>query len=127
MRGLRAARVIDDDVREVTASRRWLAGLLRDCELDPEVIDTAVLCFSELVTNALCHGGPPREARVVVEERVRLEVLDGMPARPRKLDPDVRTATGRGIAIVEQLSTEWGTAPADTGKRVWCVLQASPA
>ena len=128
-------------------ARRAAARLLRRARCDEDLLRDALLCLSELVTNAVLHAGEP----VCVElwttaELVRLEVVDRMPptspglveqaeARARLLAEGVageaERETGRGLAIVTQLSRSWGVEAADVlgrpGKRVWVELGAGPA
>jgi two-component sensor histidine kinase len=82
------------------------------------------LLVSELVTNAVKHGGvgPDRIVSVKLDssdERVRVEVIDegpGFEPRPGpRIDP---IEEGFGLALVEQLSDRWGVA-VDDETRVW--------
>lgn len=98
----------------VDACRTSAAGV--DC-------DTVALLVSEVATNALVHGTGEVKVRIVPgPPGVRVEVLDGSPALPA-----LRTATaldegGRGIALVEALSTAWGSEATADGKTVWFEL-----
>jgi anti-sigma regulatory factor (Ser/Thr protein kinase) len=80
------------------------------------------LVASELATNALTHTGTP--FTVVLEQDgpcVRLTVSDGAPSVPvrRRAAGDL-DESGRGLAIVETLSSEWGvTVMSDGCKSVW--------
>ena len=110
-----------------SAARRWTADCLRS-HLDkrptsltfPDLIDDAVLCVSELVTNAV-HAGCT-ELRIelsFLEERLRIGVVDDAPGRPapRTAGPDDHN--GRGLALVEAMSRRWGFDFVDRGKVVW--------
>lgn len=81
------------------------------------------LLTGELVSNAVVHGPP--DAQVVVGLRidsrtVRVSVRDTGGGHPRVRHPEPTAPSGRGLALVEALSTAWGTAThPDGGKTVW--------
>ncbi len=118
------------------AARRWLAGQLAGtCPAD--LVDTAVLLASELVTNAVraCAGAEARghpDARRIgltvtrARDTLRIEVTDAasgaLPAPPGH--PDADAESGRGLQVVTALATRWGWRPAAPGKAVWCELPA---
>jgi len=85
------------------------------------VVDTVELLTSELVTNAVVHAHSAPVLLLRLHDRVvRVEVCDDDASPPYLRTPDRNAASGRGIAIVEELATEWGVdfIP-DDGKRVW--------
>jgi anti-sigma regulatory factor (Ser/Thr protein kinase) len=107
---------------------RWhLAGLT----------DTAQLLTSELVTNAVQATGtttdiPPWSTPVLIQVRLTLaDTLivgvwdrDHTPPAPRAPDPDAEG--GRGLSLIEHLSTRWGHHhPATGGKVIWCELDTA--
>jgi anti-sigma regulatory factor (Ser/Thr protein kinase) len=94
--------------------------------------DHAELVISELGTNAVTHTGtgkpggrfavelevyPAHVWVAVVDMGAETEpVLTGAdPSNPAQVD-------GRGLFLVESLSTKWGTEPAGPGRRVWAEL-----
>jgi hypothetical protein len=88
------------------------------------LVDTASLLTSEIVTNVIRHtrGGPGPRIRVAVADGyLEIGVVDGEPDRlPRASEaPDPMATGGRGLAIVDALSDEWGTAVLPTSKEVW--------
>lgn len=91
-----------------------------------ELVDTAMLVVSELVTNAVVHAATPAELRAEWADGVlRLEVLDHAEASP----PDPRIASpddegGRGLFLVDALSAAWGVEPSESGKVVWAEVTA---
>jgi len=97
------------------------------CRLNGPAVycDTVALLVSELETNALVHGhGDLRLSVRPVADGVRVEVRDdgrGMPA-PRETDLDAEG--GRGLALVDNLATRWGTDPMPQGKSVWFEIDA---
>ncbi len=96
----------------------------------PEVAGTAELLVSEIVTNAVAETTRTRGPDTgVITLRltagagaVLIEVHDPSPRMPgRRLAPD-DAEHGRGLMLVELLSTEWGAHPLPgRGKIVWCV------
>jgi hypothetical protein len=118
----------------VGSARRHARATLRDWRLDG-LTDTVELLVSEVITNAVHASAdradrpsPPRASWLRCwltsdRDRVLIQVWDGdrgTPAR-RRADPDAEA--GRGLLLVESLSTRWGWyAPAGLrGKVVWAV------
>lgn len=98
----------------VEACRRSAAGV--DC-------DTVALLVSEVATNALVHGAGEVRVRVVPQPPgVRIEVVDGSTAMPQRRRASSIDEGGRGIALVEALSTAWGSEASADGKTVWFEL-----
>jgi anti-sigma regulatory factor (Ser/Thr protein kinase) len=87
-------------------------------------LNAAVLLTDELVANAVRHGASPIFLEVDVHPRqVRVAVSDGSgaPIEVRD-DPGGRHSSGRGLYLVDTLSTRWGVDGAVPGKRVWFEL-----
>jgi serine phosphatase RsbU (regulator of sigma subunit)/anti-sigma regulatory factor (Ser/Thr protein kinase) len=83
--------------------------------------DDAALVVSELVTNALLHGGGCTAVDVVaIDGGLRVEVRDASPVPPRLGRPTEESLTGRGLRLVARLAAQWGTElePAG-GKVIW--------
>jgi len=103
-------------------ARRIVASALTSWR-DP---DDAVLVASELVTNAVQHGLPPIELNLHLGTgRLRLTVSNAVGTTlsvPRIVAPGADEPGGRGLAIVETLSTEWGWSNADGMVSVWAEL-----
>ena len=108
----------------VSRARRLVTAALDDLGR-PELSEDAALVVSELVTNALVHAGTPME--LVVAQRdyeVVVEVLDDNPRLPFRRNHAEFTGTGRGLHLVDQLATEWGSRSRPPGKTVWCRFAA---
>lgn len=91
-----------------------------DGRVEPDLLDRVLLCTSEVVTNAIDHGAPPIDLKVIRwPEAVRVEVSDGSPLRPRVQDPEPTAIRGRGLLIVDQMSDRWGVDEEAHGKTVW--------
>lgn len=119
--------LLDPVTASVPAARALVRKVLDPCESD--VVDSAELCMSELVTNGVVHARTRVEVRVeLLGERVRLEIRDFSTAVPRHIIHSNHAATGRGLDLVRMLAREWGiTLVEDGGKVVWCELDAAPA
>ncbi|MGW7342743.1 ATP-binding protein [Streptomyces sp. NPDC054854] len=114
----------ESDARHVGRMRRVLAALLHHLAPD-SLVDTAELIVSELVTNAIKHGkGEVQVSVVLTATHVRLAVSSAHPSgRPalRAAAPD--DECGRGLALVETLSDEWGTS--DAGTETWALCRTA--
>ncbi|WP_030344690.1 SpoIIE family protein phosphatase [Streptomyces sp. NRRL S-1022] len=108
----------------VRHARRFTRRTLRTWGVSPDTLDAALLVVSELVTNALVHtGGQVRLDLSLLNHRLRLAVADASPRSPVKPTSIGWEATGgRGILLVEAVSTAWGTVPVSGGKQVWADL-----
>ena len=110
---------------QIRESRQFLAGLLDG----HPAADDAILCLSELATNATQHsrsGEPGGSFRVRVERRgghVRVEVTDqGGRWQQQAADDDQH---GRGLLVVSRLATNWGrTGDENSGWTLWFEIEA---
>ena len=87
-----------------------------------ELVPTAELLVSELVTNAVRYAQGKIGLRLVLEHGLVIEVLDDSAALPRLRHPDDSDERGRGLQVVSQLAQRWGARRAVPGKVVWCEL-----
>lgn len=109
--------------RSVPAARRFAYETLEGWGLaGTDVGDDALLCVSELATNALLHGVPPGRHFLVFlrwdGHVLRVEVHDSGPGVPRVAAG--RDEGGRGLFLVAALSDQWGVREREPGKAVWC-------
>ncbi|MDQ6726204.1 MAG: ATP-binding protein [Actinomycetota bacterium] len=108
-------------------ARRFVDAALADPELFP-ILDAAALLVSELVANAVLHSGTPLDVVVAVDGlRVRVEVHDGSPRMPVRKNYSTMSGTGRGLVLVDRMSSRWGADSTPTGKVVWFELDAATA
>jgi PAS domain S-box-containing protein len=85
-----------------------------------DLVETAELLVSEIVTNALVHAGTSIDvAFSFVDGGLRIEVTDGSPHAPTPRGYGPAAGTGRGLMLLEQMVDEWGVVPDDPGKTVW--------
>jgi len=91
------------------------------------IVEPATLMTSELVTNAVrySHAGSDSEHPIAVRvlktpHGVRIEVDDDCDTAPVRRD--ATDEGGRGLTIVDTMSTAWGTHESQNGKTVWFEL-----
>jgi anti-sigma regulatory factor (Ser/Thr protein kinase) len=90
--------------------------------------DTAVLCTSELVSNAHQHAkGDVRLDVAVGRGHVRVAAHDSSPQLPSLRKPEDDETSGRGMLLVAAVSDRYGTTVGTAeGKSVWFQLDAKP-
>ncbi|MFE9019117.1 ATP-binding protein [Streptomyces sp. NPDC007808] len=115
----------DATPREVPALRRVMRQHLSHWGL-LHVLDPAQLCVSELVTNVIRHVGTGVPASLAVSMKgtnLRLEVedpfIDELPTLGRA---ETEAEGGRGLALIDAMSEEWGVRLTSAGKVTWCEL-----
>lgn len=110
----------------IRMTRRFVTCTLQAWQREDVAAD-AQLLVSELATNALLHGGSPFQVHLDHDEAgVRVAVADLSTSPPEPQVVDLDRFDGRGVALVEQLSTRWGVdAGVDGGKVVWARLEGA--
>lgn len=122
-----ARRKLEDDPTSAAEARRFVRGVLHSWRLSSMTGGDVELLTSELVGNAIRHGDAPFAVLVGYDgEHVRVEVGDGSPALPRRLQAAPDATGGRGVQIVEEVAKAWGITNTQVGKRVWFELPAPP-
>ena len=89
-------------------------------DVNDTTLDTLVLLTSELVTNVVTHARSSCHLGVeLFPDMVRVSVTDasGQPLEVRQVGDD--SESGRGLALVEMLSSNWGVVNRSIGKTVW--------
>ena len=88
--------------------------------------DTVALLVSEVATNALVHGTGGVRVRVrPTGQGLRVEVHDEDPSLPSRRRASPMDEGGRGIALVDALSSGWGAETTPDGKTVWFEVAAT--
>lgn len=110
-------------------ARAWTRRFLREWQLTG-MQDSAELVVSELSTNAIAASRPlasPVIRLTLIHDKDELAVLvrDYGPGTPQPGCVGDQDEDGRGLLLVEAMSTRWGWHPSDDGdpgKVVWAVL-----
>jgi len=125
--------VLSPSPHSVRQARRFVSDCLGDAA-DAEASEVAVLLTSELVTNAIQHGGPhspSASVRLLVQDlvgRFRVEVEDAGQDMPVFGDGAPTGVGGRGLLLVERLADRWGCERLNGGNKVvWFEVVTSPA
>ena len=117
-----AAVTLEPEARSVVEARRAAREALQawDVEACEWVVSQLV---SELATNAVLHAGTVfRVVLTLRKRRLRCEVIDGSDRPPRLRHYTAEASTGRGLRLVDKLSSAWGVVPGPRGKTVWFEL-----
>lgn len=116
--------VLDPTPSAPRAARTVLREHAGRWELDDETLEAAQLAVSEVVTNALIHSGTAIRLDVAGTGGVlRVEVTDGGSAHPgvrpvpRPTEQDA--VGGRGLLVVDALTSAWGSRGSGEGTTVW--------
>nr|WSZ16192.1 SpoIIE family protein phosphatase [Streptomyces canus] len=109
-------------VEAAPRARAFASGVLTSWRFPVELHDLGVLAVSELVANSLQHGTPPMRLRLRrTDRRLIVEVTDGDDHLPRRRRAEPGDESGRGIAIVATIASNWGSRRTPGGgKAVWC-------
>ncbi|MEU3512796.1 SpoIIE family protein phosphatase [Streptomyces longwoodensis] len=84
---------------------------------------TVELIVSELVTNAVRYAGGPIGLRLICDTILVCEVSDPSNTQPRLRRASLGDEGGRGLFLIAQLSTRWGSRYGQTGKTIWAELE----
>jgi anti-sigma regulatory factor (Ser/Thr protein kinase) len=102
-------------------ARAFCHGVLSTWQVPEHKREDIVLVVSELVTNAILHGGAAEQLRLRrTAQRVVIEVFDRGPRMPHPRAADLKAESGRGLHLVARLADRWGARPVRGGKAVWC-------
>jgi anti-sigma regulatory factor (Ser/Thr protein kinase) len=121
--GSRIERVLPPAESAAGAARGFVRTTLTEWGC-PELIEDAVLIAAELFNNSLMHAPSTHYVLALdrAEDALRIEMWDSSDRRPEKRQPADGAETGRGLHLIEALSTAWGSRVAASGKCVWAVL-----
>jgi serine phosphatase RsbU (regulator of sigma subunit)/anti-sigma regulatory factor (Ser/Thr protein kinase) len=121
-----AARELPADPTAPGQARRFVVEVLKGWSVHEDVVDRAELCVSELVTNAVIHSGT--EPTVTIQNDgacLLLMVQDqGSHHRVRPVEgAGADVVSGRGLALVQAVSSAWNVEQSTDGTLVWCELE----
>lgn len=109
----------------VTAARRLVRTVLDAWDMN-DLVDDGVLVISELVSNSVTHTRS-RSVQVTVSrpgrDCVRIGVRDASGIWPRRRFAADGDLHGRGLTLIDAVTTRWGTDRLSRGKRVWGELR----
>jgi hypothetical protein len=118
---------LPDDLTAPRLARRTVTAHL-DCWGAPDLTEAAQACVSELCTNALMHSSTgARLVMSVDDRRAVVLVQNGGTGQVRRVEPDDDGVGGRGLLLVEALSTDWGWQTGAEGTTVWFELARDAA
>ncbi|KAB8159450.1 SpoIIE family protein phosphatase [Streptomyces sp. 3MP-14] len=109
----------------VASAREAATGALAAWGLEDSIFATELI-VSELVTNAVRFAGGPVGLRLIRGEALFCEVTDPSNTQPRMRRARSTDEGGRGLFLVAQLSSRWGSRYGPSGKTIW-VEQELPA
>ncbi|MFD7919256.1 SpoIIE family protein phosphatase [Streptomyces sp. NPDC059740] len=113
------------DPAAVPPLRSAVSRQLTDWGLESLAFSTELI-VSELVTNAIRHGGPPVAVRLIKDHALITEVADGGSTAPHLKYAASTDEGGRGLFLVSQMAVRWGTRYTPTGKVIWAQQNLEP-
>ncbi|MEE1927120.1 SpoIIE family protein phosphatase [Streptomyces sp. TRM 70351] len=113
------------DPQAVAEAREATAGQLADWGLE-ELSFTTELVVSELMTNAIRYAGGPVGLRLIRDSRLVCEVTDTSNTQPRLRRAHTTDEGGRGLFLVAQLTSRWGSRYGARGKTIWTEQAIGP-
>ncbi|WP_371619402.1 SpoIIE family protein phosphatase [Streptomyces sp. NBC_00454] len=129
-RALAAERIAEWEVpfepSSVGASRTRAVEQLEEWGLSELAFETE-LVLSELVTNAIRHGGAPVRVRLLHDRVLTCEVFDSSSTTPHLRYAATTDEGGRGLFLVAQISRRWGVRYTPEGKIIWSEQQLPEA
>ncbi len=115
------------DPRAVASARHFALSTLAAWGVDEDTVDSAILCLSELVTNTIIHSAGGCQLRVVLDRGVLTTTVRdggmGVVVDLASVAEDPLAVHGRGLQLVDALSTRWGSELDAGGMTVWFVLE----
>jgi anti-sigma regulatory factor (Ser/Thr protein kinase) len=116
---VKVERVFANTSTSIRQARRFVAEAI--VNRAPAMCDSVVLMVSELATNSVRHADTEfRVAVAVTRRQIRVEVSDAGSGVPTRRSTTPADLSGRGLAIVEKLASDWGVRRDRAGgKTVW--------
>ncbi|MFC1434126.1 SpoIIE family protein phosphatase [Streptacidiphilus sp. N1-3] len=110
------------DIAVVRKAREFARATLADWGLS-SLSEFTELLVSELVSNALLHGGAPTQLRLFRDRVLTVEVADTDTHPPSLNRASAEDEGGRGMHLVNELAHRWGSRATRHGKVVWLELE----
>jgi anti-sigma regulatory factor (Ser/Thr protein kinase) len=121
--------VLPHEVSAVADARRRLAAYLKRYRITAAACDDAQLVLSELLSNAIRYAPPlpageVRAAWWIDRAGIHVEVTDGRgDTEPVRIsDPHPESIGGRGLAIVDVLTSSWDVRTAARHRTVHAIV-----
>ncbi len=116
--------VLPADATAPARARTFLRAATHDWGIGDDLAQDAAMVITELVANAVDHAGSESTLSVGVKRGdLCLAVRDTRPGplpRPAPIDPTA--PRGRGLQMVDALTSAWGVTLHADGKTVWAVV-----
>ena len=113
------------DPSAAAQARRHVRAIIQAWDVPVDAY-TAALLTSELVTNAILHASDEHESIELVISwgagLLRVEVHDGSRSAPARVHALPYAEAGRGLMLLDSLSTSWGSRETVRGKAVYFTL-----
>ena len=119
------------EAASAAAVRAGMTADLASHGLSADARNDAALVATELITNAIRHGRPLPSDELTVEwstegDDVLIRVTDGGgPSHPRLMNSGPDDTSGRGLAIVDSLTSSWGVDIGTDQVTVWAKVPSS--
>ncbi|WP_432484453.1 ATP-binding protein [Kineococcus esterisolvens] len=120
---------LEHHLSSVPLARHWIVQRCSAARVPAAAVTVVELLTAELTANAVLHGRSP--VRLDLErtgEGVRVAVHDAEPTPPVRRSVGPEATGGRGVALVDLLSSSWGVeqrgAGGASGKTVWFTVTA---
>lgn len=119
--------LLPSERQSVTVGRHWVVRTAAVRGVTGMANQVLELLSSELLANAVLHGGHDSGIGIQLvvdgDDVARVSVSDGSVVSPVVMETDPSALNGRGMAIVEAMSSRWGVeVHEDGGKTVWFEL-----
>ena len=121
------SRTFKHSPESVTAARRFATETLRASPAG--VIEAVELMVSELATNCIRHTRAGFDLTIKQSTKeILVEATDHSGGEPKMRSPKPTDPNGRGLRIIDMLSTAWGVEQRSAkGKTVWFTVNTERA
>ncbi len=122
----RESRELPAIAHSASQGRHFVVAALQRWRMDA-LIDSAALLSTEVITNAVLHARTPLTVSVelVGDSCVQISVSDGSPFVPQRRQASADSTNGRGIDLLDRLSSSWSVVSTTLGKTVQFTLDSS--
>jgi anti-sigma regulatory factor (Ser/Thr protein kinase) len=111
------------DATAVIDARRLVATILAEQSISDDVVYAAQLLTSELATNVIFHARTDFEVQVRVDDGgAKVAVKDWNSRMPQPCHAPADATTGRGLQMLDAMTSSWGAERTADGKVVWFEL-----